>query len=109
MAKEMVKYPFVEFRDLMIMFNESKKITAKGIMKDELVGVIVFKQESFEKEYSLEARSYKVTNDNKGFIPGMFSSSIFGDALDGTDDYVRLDWYMYDDKDPWEVEYCYFL
>ena len=106
MAKKIVKYE--EFRDLMIKFNEEKKITAKGLIKDELVGVSVFKQESFEEEYSLKARSYKVTNDNKGFIPGKYSTSIFGDALDGTDNHVRLDWYMYD-KDPWEVEYCYFL
>lgn len=71
--------------------------------------VVVIKNSSFAKEYPLESRSYRFRSDNKFFLPMMMGRSIFADALDGTDDGVRLDWYLFgDDKDScWEIEYCY--
>lgn len=65
--------------------------------------VIVFTKESFNKEYSEEARSYAVSSDNKYFNGNMNGSSLYGYCLDGTDDDVRLDRYLGN----WIVEYCY--
>lgn len=69
--------------------------------------VIVFTEDSFDKEYSLDARSYKVSSDCKYFNPLMIGNSLFGDALDGTDDDVRLEYYMSTRINPWYVDYCY--
>ena len=51
-------------------------------------------------------RSYEFTNDNKAFLDGMLGYSIFADAIDGTDDCVRLDCYVEEDN-IWEVDHCY--
>lgn len=69
--------------------------------------VVVFKSESFSKDYSLEERSYLICRDNKLFKPWMIGCSLFGTNLTGTDRGVRLDWYMKDEEDPWCVDYCY--
>ena len=66
-------------------------------------GVIVYKQENWSQEYSLEARSYKVSSRNKAFEHWAGSNSLFGSSLDGTDEMVRLDWYG------WKIDYCYLL
>lgn len=59
--------------------------------------VIVFTENSFNKRYSLESRSYRLTeNDMWG--------------LDDTNQSVRLDYYMFGHDNPknnWKVEYCY--
>lgn len=73
-------------------------------------GVIVFTQDSFSSEFSLESRSYAVLADNKAF-GDYVGYSIFGSALDGSDSCVRLDKYMqeeYGGANGWKVEYCYF-
>lgn len=75
-----------------------------------LTGYIVFSQTSFDKEYSLESRTYVVTSDNKAFRPRMGGYSIFASALDGSDPCVRLDLYMADEHggaDGWKIERCY--
>ena len=73
--------------------------------------VIVFAQESFTKEYSLESRSYRLyENDMWGLDDTKMGRRITGSCLDGTDQNVRLDNYMFnhaDPKDNWKVEYCY--
>ena len=105
----MNKITYSELRDKMFEHNRKHDIKSKGVSnKPVLKAVVVFTQDSFSKIYPLESRSYLVTNENKGFIDGMISNSVFGDALDGTDDGVRLDWYMYDEN-PWKVDYCYIL
>ena len=43
-----------------------------------LTGFIVFTEDSFEKSYSLEARTYRVSSDNKAYRPNMGGYSIFG-------------------------------
>lgn len=90
-----------EFHTLMYQHNCENGIRVKGVDENPLIGVIVFSQSNWDKEYSLESRSYRVSSDNKAFIPGQIGNSIFADALDGTDDGVRLDWYH------WDVDYCY--
>lgn len=74
--------------------------------------VIVFSQESFDRNYSVIERSYEVMRDNKYFCYWMNGSSLFGNCLDGKDNGVRLDVLMhlssYEGK-KWEVEYCYII
>lgn len=73
-------------------------------------GYVVFSQDSFSKPYSLEARTYIINSDNKAFQSGKGGYSIYGSSLDGTDKYVRLEGYMYNEhggKDGWKIEKCY--
>ena len=44
-----------------------------------LTGCIVFTEDSFEKPYSLESRSYVVSSDNKAYRSCMGGYSIFAD------------------------------
>ena len=71
--------------------------------KPVLHGVIVYRADNWTEDYSLEARSYRVSNNNRAFQPGKIARSLFGNSLDGTDQGVRLDWYN------WRVDYCYML
>lgn len=68
--------------------------------------VVVFTEDTWEKVYSLDSRSYAVSHDAKYFDPNMIGNSLFGNALDGTDNGVRLDIYM---GDGWKVDYCYIV
>lgn len=86
--------------------NWNKGLNAEQQRKNDITGVIVFDNCSFEKEYEypLESRSYTVSSYNKAFISGMISNSIFGDCLDGSESGIRLDIYI---NSGWKVEYCY--
>lgn len=69
-------------------------------------GVIVFKSENWpDKDFKLASRSYKVVSDNKFFISGIGGNSIYGSALDGSDNGVRIDWYL----GQWKIDYCYIV
>lgn len=77
---------------------------------EHLTGYIVFTEDSFNKPYSLDARTYRVSSDNKAYQPNMGGYSIYGSALDGSDPLVRLERYMAAEKggkNGWQVEYCY--
>lgn len=77
---------------------------------NHLTGYIVFSEDSFDKPYDEEARTYVVSSNNKAFIPGMGGYSIYGSALDGSDPCIRLERYMACEKggqDGWTVERCY--
>ena len=93
---------FGELCDIMFDHNASNK------KECPLEAVIVFKQESFNKEYSELSRSYAVCSETKYFMPNMGGNSLFGSCLDGSESGVRLDWCMQGDK-PWQVEYCYLI
>lgn len=71
-------------------------------------GYIVFSSANFDKSYPLQSRTYLLFSDNKAFKKGMSSNSIFGSALDGSDNGVRLDLYMKDTGNPngWVIEDC---
>lgn len=78
--------------------------------KEHLIGFIVFTEDSFDEPYSLEARTYRVSSDNKAYRPNMGGYSIFGWAIDGSDPGVRLERYMAAEKggpNGWKVDYCY--
>ena len=72
--------------------------------KASLYAVIVITSDSFTKNYTEVERSYRVHNANRMFQHDKIANSLFGDCLDGTDNGVRLDWYI---GDGWKVDYCY--
>ena len=79
---------------------------------EQICGVIVFTEDSFNKIYPLESRSYEVSSNNKAWIAGMGGYSIYGSSLDGSDKGVRLEAYMRAEKggeNGWKVDYCYML
>lgn len=102
----MKKITWGEMEHTMWKFNEEHGYTTKG-NKEHITAVVVFTEDSFNKPYTELQRSYEFTSDNKAFLANQSSNSIFADCLDGTDDGVRIDWYM-GGKDGWKVEYCYF-
>lgn len=99
------KITYKELKEYFINFNKTHNYS-----KEAIKGVIVFTEDSFDKEYSLESRSYVVSSNSKAFIPSMIGYSIFGSSLDGFDRGVRLEQYMKDEyavEDGWKVDYCY--
>ncbi len=78
--------------------------------KAHLIGYVVFTEDSFTQVYSLESRTYRVSSDNKAFIPNMRGYSIYASAVDGSDDLVRIEQYMREEcggAKGWKVDYCY--
>ena len=83
---------------------EKLKLSDLRDRKDWEEAVIVFTEESFTKPYSLESRSYKVRrNWGKYFDSTKLGKSLYGECLDGTDECLRLDFYLGN----WKVDYCY--
>lgn len=80
-----------------LMFEAQKQ----GI---NLTGVIVFKSSNWpDQNYSLESRSYRVSNQSNYYNPDKISNALWGRSLDGSDPMCRLDYYS------WETEYCYLI
>lgn len=80
--------------------------------RQHLSGFIVFSPASFNKEYSVESRTYAVSSDNKAFRPNMGGYSIYASSLDGSDPCVRLEQYMaseYGGKNGWQIERYYMM
>lgn len=67
--------------------------------------VIVFTEDSFDKPYTEQERSYEIRSDAKYFDGSKLGNSLFGNCLDGKDHNVRLDWYLGE----WHIEYCYIV
>lgn len=86
-------------------FNKKHDIHVKGSKPATCVMVAVISEDSFDKEYSLESRSYAFTNHDKFFIPSNMGTSIFASSLAGDDIGIRLDQYICYSN--WKVEYCY--
>ena len=60
-----------------------------------------------EKEYSWVDRTYAVSSSNKAFQPNMGGCSIFGSCLNGTDQHIRLENFMKEERgaqNGWVVE-----
>ena len=96
------------YKQLAAMFREHER-RKNGT---HLHGAIVFTEDSFNKPYPLESRTYLVSSNNKAFQPDMGGYSIFGTSLDGTDRGIRLEWYMAEEKagpDGWKVDCCYLI
>jgi hypothetical protein len=90
-------------------FNHKYNVTSKSTDGPTCVMVAVISEDSFDKPYTLEERSYAFTNKEKAFIAGMGGYSIFAHSLDGSD-HCRLEGYLTDEhggKNGWKVDYCY--
>lgn len=98
-----------EAKKYLTEYNRKYNVETKGRTEKTCKMVAVISEDSFEKEYSLEERSYIFTNDNKAFIDGMGGYSIFSYSMDGSDIGVRLELYVEGAKPSWKVEYCYIL
>ena len=96
-----------------ISFSELEDFASKFFSQNPGIGqfqktpkaAIVFKEESYSTPYSLEARTYIFSLANKYFMPNMIGNSLFADCLDGSEQMVRLDWYL----NSWKIDYCYLL
>ena len=99
----------ISYQELASTFRKYEKEHNKD---DALQGAIVFTEDSFNKKYPLESRTYIVCSRNKAYMPKMNGNSIFGSCADGSEDGVRLDLYMqaeHGGKTGWKVDYCYLL
>lgn len=97
------------YKELAKAFREHERTHSDG---SHLNGAIVFTEDSFNRPYSLEARTYLVSSNNKAFIPGMGGYSIYASAADGSDPMVRLEGYMAEEHGGakgWKVDYCYLI
>jgi len=98
----------MNYSELKQIFQELKR----NFPREDLAAHIIFTEDSFDKPYPLLSRTYRVSSDNKAFWPNMGGYSIFAYCLDKTSDQgVRLDWYMAEERDPggWKVRDCYIL
>ena len=93
-----VKLTYQEMADLFSKAND------RG--HKPICGYIVFTEDSFEKQYPFESRTYAVSSNNKAYISGAGGYSIYGSSLDGSDVNVRLEMYMRGEN-YWKVVYCY--
>ena len=94
----------VSYNEMKNRFREAEK---NG---QHIEGFIVFTEDSFDKPYTEEQRTYGVNSNNKAFIEGMGGYSIYGSCIDGSDSNVRLESYMADErggKGGWKIEKCY--
>lgn len=97
----------ITYAELAAAFRRHEREATDGT---HLTGYIVFTEDSFTQPYSLEARTYGVSSNNKAYLPNMGGYSIYGSAIDGSDPLVRLEGYMAAEKggkDGWQVDYCY--
>ena len=104
----MRKLNWYEATEYLRSFNREHNIKSKG--NDEKTYIVaVITEDSFDVEYSLDARSYLISSDNKAFIDGMGGYSIFASSLDGSDVGVRLEQYLEveGNKNGWKIDYCY--
>jgi hypothetical protein len=98
------KFSWQDFRRIMSEFH-----SAYSDEGQEIYGVIVFTKDSWDEEYPLASRSYRVSSNN-GWDKARDDYSILGTSLDDSDINVRLERYMADEAggiDGWKVSYCY--
>lgn len=109
-SDEEVNVPFnqnISFDELRnIFYDHNSENGIKGQFEDKapLYGNVVISQDSFNKPYSEEERTYVFRSDNKAFLSNMIGNSIISNSKDGSDTGVRLDWYLWDG---WKIERCY--
>ena len=101
----MKKLTFTELCNIIDKHNRNNHVKKQFEDPSHLICVAVVSNESFDREYPLESRSYSFRSDNKYFLSEMIGSSIISSSLDNSDPFVRLDWYLGD----WIFEYFYIL
>lgn len=97
----------MNYKELKKLFSDHES----SFPKNHLTGYITFSSFGPDETrgFPWEGRTYSVSSDNKAFRPNMGGYSIFGSSLDGTDQGVRLEGYMAEErggKDGWVVEDC---
>ena len=95
----MKKLSFTEFCDI-----RAERATAihEGANLPHLKGVIVYSESNWPYDhYSLGARSYRTSSDEKYFGYWYNGRSLFANSLDGSD-FARLDYFP-----NWKIDYCY--
>jgi hypothetical protein len=97
----------LDYLELKQAFHELKR----NSLAENPTAHITFTEDSFDEPYSLLSRTYRFSSDNNAFCSRMGGYSIFADCLDGSDQGVRLDWYMAEEGNTggWKVEDCYIL
>lgn len=83
---------------------------AKNSIKNNLLGYIVFTEDSFDKPYNEMSRTYVICFDDKEFQQSMVDYSIFGSCLGRTDYCSHLEGLMEAEgggKNGWKIERCY--
>lgn len=97
--------PIVElsYREMSDMFSHINKV---GL--EHTCGYIVFSQDSFDKSYFEQSRTYVVSSNNKAYIPGAGGYSVYGSCFDGSDQNIRLEGYMRGEI-AWHIERCYMM
>lgn len=90
-------------REQMTFIEFANKMFAARSAGKAKTGVIVYKESNWNKPYSLESRSYVVSNQCNYFDNEKISRALWGTSIDKSDKDVRLDYYE------WEVDYCYLL
>lgn len=105
----MNKMTWAEATTYLRQFNKAHGITLQGQDGPSCTMAVVFTPDSFDKEYSLDARTYLIHNSSKAFLPNLGGYSMFSNCLDGTDDGVRLEQYVKEEGrgGTWKVDYCY--
>lgn len=106
----MQRFTWEEASEYLRNYNREHGYTTKGT-ETHCYMVAVITEDSFDKKFTLEERSYKFSNDNKAFIDGQLGYSIFSDSLAGDDPGVRLEYYLEEEGNAngWKVDYCYLL
>lgn len=66
-----------QIEGLMRRHNEHNGITCKGKDPEPIRARILFKEEAFSVKFPEDKRVYEFTSDNKAYIPGQSSNSIF--------------------------------
>lgn len=99
----MKKMTFNEVYETFYRHNEENGVDSQFSDKSRITAVVVFSKDNWTTDYSEKARSYRFASDNKYFVPGIGGNSIFGDCLDGSENGVRLDYYLRE----WKVDHCY--
>lgn len=67
-----------------------------------LKGYIVFTEDNFDKPWPKESRTYIFDQNNKFFNKTAIGSSLFASSLDGSDECIRLNYYLPE----WKIEEC---
>lgn len=92
-----------ELRKYFKTFGEMEKVMFEAHEEGKVLhGGIIFTADSFSKEYSELSRTYLFTSNAKAFNPKASGYSIFANCADGSEDGVRIDYYM--KSEGWKVE-----
>lgn len=99
----MEKMTWPELKEYILAYNK-KNDNHYNSIKKKISAAIVFDNESWEEDYDLEARTYRISNDDKYWYPECGGSSLFA-YCSAESGLVRLDYYLPE----WIVEYCYII